>query len=40
MISSLPQCRSNNLFEDTASTLRIGVWDSTPYERISRPHKT
>ncbi|KPX08856.1 cupin domain-containing protein [Pseudomonas savastanoi] len=39
MISSLPQCRSNNLFEDTASTLRIGVWDSTPYERISRPHK-
>ncbi|KPW58773.1 Uncharacterized protein ALO82_05116, partial [Pseudomonas syringae pv. broussonetiae] len=39
MISALPQCRSNNLFEDTASTLRIGVWDSTPYERISRPHK-
>ncbi|EGH99464.1 cupin domain-containing protein [Pseudomonas syringae] len=39
MISPLPQCRSNNLFEDTASTLRIGVWDSTPYERISRPHK-
>ncbi|PCK93345.1 cupin [Pseudomonas viridiflava] len=39
MISALPQCRSNNLFEDTASTLRIGVWDSTPYERISRPHR-
>ncbi|KTB90322.1 cupin [Pseudomonas syringae ICMP 13102] len=39
MISALPQCRSNNLFEDSASTLRIGVWDSTPYERISRPHK-
>ncbi|MBA1231207.1 DUF861 domain-containing protein [Pseudomonas viridiflava] len=39
MISALPQCRSNNIFEDTASTLRIGVWDSTPYERISRPHR-
>jgi len=39
MISALPQCRSNNIFEDTASSLRIGVWDSTPYERISRPHR-
>ncbi|RMQ42259.1 hypothetical protein ALQ04_01089 [Pseudomonas cichorii] len=39
LIGPMPQCRSNNLFEDTASSLRIGVWDSTPYERFARPHK-
>ncbi|MBX8492574.1 cupin domain-containing protein [Pseudomonas cichorii] len=39
LIGTAPQCRSNNIFEDTASTLRIGVWDSTPYERFARPHK-
>lgn len=39
LIGPTPQCRSNNLFEDTASTLRIGVWDSTPYQRGARPHK-
>jgi len=38
LIGPTPQCRSNNLFEDTASTLRIGVWDSTPYQRGARPH--
>lgn len=39
LIGPTPQCRTNNLFEDTASTLRIGVWDSTPYARGARPHK-
>ncbi|WP_268798597.1 cupin domain-containing protein [Pseudomonas huanghezhanensis] len=39
LIGPTPQCRTNNLFEDTASTLRIGVWDSTPYARSARPHK-
>ena len=39
LIGATPQCRSNNLFEDTASPLRIGVWDSTPYQRGARPHK-
>lgn len=36
LIGPAPQCRANNLFE--AGTLRIGVWDSTPYERKSRGH--
>lgn len=39
LIGPEPQCRTNNLFEDSASTLRIGVWDSTPYQRSARPHK-
>jgi len=39
LIGPTPQCRTNNLFEDSASTLRIGVWDSTPYARGARPHK-
>lgn len=39
LIGPTPQCRSNNLFEDTSSPLRIGVWDSTPYARGARPHK-
>jgi uncharacterized cupin superfamily protein len=39
LIGPTPQCRANNIFEDTASPLRIGVWDSTPYARGGRPHK-
>ncbi|WDY56810.1 cupin domain-containing protein [Pseudomonas sp. PSKL.D1] len=39
LIGPAPQCRANNLFEDSASPLRIGVWDSTPYARIARAHK-
>ena len=38
LIGATPQCRSNNLFEDSTSALRIGVWDSTPYARQARPH--
>jgi uncharacterized cupin superfamily protein len=38
LLTSLsPQCRANNLFESTGSTLRVGVWDSTPYARKARP---
>lgn len=33
-----PQCRSFNAFTDEASRLRAGIWDSTPYRRIARPH--
>ncbi len=39
LIGPTPQCRSRNAFEDPVSDLRVGVWDSTPYERHGRPHK-
>lgn len=39
LLGPAPQCRSNNAYADTASNLLIGVWDSTPYARRSRPHK-
>ncbi|MCJ8203208.1 cupin domain-containing protein [Pseudomonas sp. RGM2987] len=39
LLSPPPQCRSHNLFVEEATDLRIGIWDSTPYTRKSRPHK-
>ena len=39
LIGSAPACRSFNAFTDEAAKLRAGTWDSTPYARISRPHK-
>lgn len=39
LIGPTPQCRSANAFEDASSDLRVGVWDSTPYERQGRAHK-
>lgn len=33
LIGPTPQCRSRNAFEDATTDLRVGVWDSTPYER-------
>ncbi|MCU0121657.1 cupin domain-containing protein [Pseudomonas sp. B2M1-30] len=39
LIGPTPQCRSRNAFEDAASDLRVGIWDSTPYERHGRAHK-
>ncbi|WAJ39298.1 cupin domain-containing protein [Pseudomonas sp. GOM7] len=39
LLSQAPQCRSHNAYADAASNLLIGVWDSTPYARRSRPHK-
>jgi uncharacterized cupin superfamily protein len=39
LIRPTPQCRSRNAFEDSTTDLRVGVWDSTPYERHGRAHK-
>ncbi|MEB2517133.1 cupin domain-containing protein [Pseudomonas sp. YuFO20] len=39
LIGPTPQCRSRNAFEDATTDLRVGVWDSTPYERHGRAHK-
>lgn len=39
LIGPTPQCRSRNAFEDHATDLRVGVWDSTPYTRHGRGHK-
>ncbi|AZE99324.1 putative enzyme of the cupin superfamily [Pseudomonas orientalis] len=38
LIGPAPQCRALNLFDDTVTGLRIGIWDSTPYARHVRPH--
>ena len=39
LLGPSPQCRSHNVFTDEAVQLRAGLWDSTPYARISRPHR-
>lgn len=39
LVGPTPQCRSFNAFTEAASKLRAGIWDSTPYVRLSRPHK-
>ncbi|KMT57145.1 cupin domain-containing protein [Pseudomonas fildesensis] len=39
LIGPTPQCRALNLFDDAATELRIGIWDSTPYARHARAHK-
>lgn len=39
LIGPTPQCRSRNAFEDDATHLRVGIWDSTPYTRHGRAHK-
>lgn len=39
LLGPTPQCRSHNVFTDEAVQLRAGLWDSTPYARISRPHR-
>lgn len=39
LLGPAPQCRSHNVFTDEAVKLRAGLWDSTPYARISRPHR-
>jgi uncharacterized cupin superfamily protein len=38
LIGETPHCRSNNGFADAAAGFRAGLWDSTPYHRIARPH--
>lgn len=39
LVGPVPQCRSFNAFTDEASRLRAGIWDSTPYRRVLRPHR-
>jgi uncharacterized cupin superfamily protein len=39
LLGPVPACRSANAFSDTATGLRVGVWDSTPYARRAVPHR-
>lgn len=34
-----PECRDANVFADDSAQYTAGTWDSTPYERIVRPHR-
>lgn len=38
LLSEPPQCRSDNVFTESASHFVSGIWDSTPYHRIVRAH--
>lgn len=38
LLSQPPQCRSDNVFTESAAHFVSGIWDSTPYHRIVRPH--
>lgn len=35
-----PDCRSDNVFLDDSAQYSAGTWDSTPYHRIVRPHRS
>ena len=39
LIGAAPQCRACNGFTDETAGFRAGLWDSTPYQRMSRPHR-
>lgn len=39
LLGPSPSCRSLTQFADAATDLRIGVWDSTPYDRRMVPHR-
>jgi uncharacterized cupin superfamily protein len=39
LLGPAPQCRSDKVFTDDAAQYDAGVWDSTPYRRIVRPHR-
>lgn len=39
LLSPTPSCRSFNAFTDRTARLRAGTWDSTPYRRVSHPHR-
>lgn len=39
LIGAAPDCRSFSAYTEAGANLRAGLWDSTPYARISRPHK-
>ena len=38
LLGPAPQCRGDNVFTDAAAHYVSGIWDSTPYHRIVRPH--
>jgi len=40
LLGPSPQCRRDNAFTDEQAQYRAGTWDSTPYHRIIRPHRT
>lgn len=39
LLSPPPECRDANAFADDRAQYTAGTWDSTPYERIVRPHR-
>ena len=39
LIGPAPQCRALSLFEDEVTELKVGIWDSTPYQRHGRAHR-
>lgn len=39
LLGPTPSCRSLTQFADAETDLRIGVWDSTPYDRRTVPHR-
>jgi uncharacterized cupin superfamily protein len=38
LLGPVPQCRSDNVFNEESVKYLAGTWDSTPYHRIVRPH--
>ncbi|MHC8290513.1 cupin domain-containing protein [Pseudomonas sp. XS1P51] len=38
LTGDVPNCRAKGIFE-AAPAVKIGIWDSTPYSRVVRPHK-
>lgn len=40
LLGPAPQCRSDNVFTEVAAHYHSGIWDSTPYHRIVRPHRS
>lgn len=40
LLSPAPQCRSDSVFTDEGAAYSAGTWDSTPYHRIVRPHRS
>jgi uncharacterized cupin superfamily protein len=39
LIGPAPQCRALSLFEDEVTQFKVGIWDSTPYQRHGRAHR-
>jgi len=39
LLGPVPQCRSDNVFNDDGAGYLAGTWDSTPYHRVIRPHR-